>query len=249
MDDSFNTDECMNNTSSTFHNTLDDVVSQDILSRDEKSNYVSNKVVNYVKLNTVDNTSLCIGGVPVFALSDVGVTGMSVAVSLKSRIFGASLGYCGLGLAYSFFRGVSRNIFGIHEKSNELLQVVHDSVYSASFSIPLSVGFYTFGGEEDVRKIVVGTALGAGYSFFTGGATGWSVDVYRDLVGIQTCDRRSYPNFLKQRGNSVKKIIAGGLVVASLGITTEIYSHAKTIHDTIHKAIPVLDTLTNSPEE
>ena len=243
MDNGLN-DDCMNGSDSTFRGTLD---LEDVVSQDVKSRYISNKIVEYAKLNTVDNTSLCIGGVPVFALSDVGVAGMSVAVSLKSRVFGASLGYCGLGLAYSFFRSLSRGMFGIHEKSNEWLQLFHDSVYSATFSIPLSVGFYTFGGEQDTRKIVVGTVLGAGYSFFTGGATGWSVDVYRDLVGIQTCNRRSYPNFLKNRSNTVKRIIAGSLVVASIGITTEIYSHAKEIHDTIHKAIPALDDITNAP--
>lgn len=57
-----------------------------------------------------------------------------------------------------------------------------------------------------------------------GGWTGYAIDAYRDLSGLQHCERPLYPLLLKRLSPRMKKGLAVALTAASVGLTGLVYS-------------------------
>ena len=51
---------------------------------------------------------------------------------------------------------------------------------------------------------------------------GYGIDVSRDLMDIEPCERKLYPSIVKKQSPKVKKAIAVGLVISSLALTSGI---------------------------
>jgi hypothetical protein len=182
-----------------------------------------NKFFDSLKFHVVDSTALLAASHPFFSAFEKIVAGMSNDVSLNTRIYITGLTYAGLGYVMGKGRDISRNLFNITNKTKEKIQQIHDSVYLASINLPLSVGLYTVAGETDIDKIVIGTGVGMGFGAFMGPWVGYAIDSYRDLTGLEKCERRAYPQVIRNLKPKTKKGLAGALTVASVGAMGLIY--------------------------
>lgn len=175
------------------------------------------------KRHLVDTTAGLTEVTPIFAGYEIFLAGMSNEVSINARILAAGMGYGGLGSVLSRGRDYSRRIFGISEKSPERLQAIHDTGYLVAFNLVISPIIYALSGETDPWKIATGTALAMAIGGLNGPAIGYSIDAFRDLAGLEECERKSYPEILRKRSSKVKKGIAALAIATSLGITAQMY--------------------------
>ena len=192
------------------------------------------KIINNLKNHLIDTTAILAEGTPISAAVEVS-SGMSVSASMNTRILMAGLNYCGLGYIFSKGRDISRYFFGITNDAPERTQFIHDSLYATMFSLAISPPIYTIsqtlsGENLDWYKIGTATASISVASFFNGGPVSYSIDVFRDLTGRKECERPSYPKALKKQSPNIKKVIAVGLIAASIGTMGLIYSLAPTKH-------------------
>ncbi|MAG39444.1 hypothetical protein CMI41_00545 [Candidatus Pacearchaeota archaeon] len=174
-----------------------------------------------LKKHLVDTTAVISFTYPPLAIAEVRRLGASV--SIWSRLKGAGFAYLGMGSVFSRGRDLSRMLFRVPKSGREGLQIFHDSIYSGAFAaayIPLvnmssgATAAEAFGNSPSYAFV------GA----VTGPLTGGVIDVGRDLMGISECKRGWYPKAIKNRSPRVKKLIAAGLVAASLMSMAKIYS-------------------------
>lgn len=186
------------------------------------------KIKEILKQHFVDSTAMLTVSNPMFTSVELFVLrmfdkGMTTDVSLNSKLLAAGLTYTGLGLVVSKGREYSRKLFNITEKTKERYQLLHDAAYIAATNIPISAGIYLASGEKDMEKIVLGSFfsvfLGMGMGPFMGG----SIDIFRDLTGIEECKRKFYPDYIKNLGSKSKKAVAGLLVGAAVGSMALMY--------------------------
>jgi len=182
------------------------------------------KITKNLKQHFVDTTGLLTESNPVFTAFEVGVAGMSDEVSIRARVVASGLAFLGLGSLYGKGRDMSRGLFHITDQTSEKAQSLHDALYSSLFSMCIAPPIYLASGSRDLKEIVVGTLCGAGFSAINGMPQGFAVDVYRDLVGIKSCERRIYPEYLRNQSQKAKRTLAIGLAVASIGLMGLIYN-------------------------
>ncbi len=176
------------------------------------------------KLFLVDTTSLLTESNPIYSAFEVGVAGMSDSTSIKARLLAVGISYLGMGRAFTKGRDLSRKFFDITQESKEKVQYIHDIGYTAAFNLAICPLMYYIAGARDMKEIAIGTLTATSFSAVNGGFLGYSVDIGRDLTGLEECTRQSYPKFIKKQKKSVKKMIAAGLVAASIGAMAGIYS-------------------------
>jgi len=160
---------------------------------------------------------------PLFAAFEIGIIGMSDEISMNARLIGVSLAYAGIGSAISKGRDLWRKSFNLTDKTNEKIQILHDTVYMAAFNLIAGPIIYYASGSRDLKEIAAGTALGIVIGSANGGPLGYAIDSFRDLIGTKKCERSSYPNILKNQATKTKKWIAAGLIITSLSATAGIY--------------------------
>lgn len=181
------------------------------------------QIARNLKYHIVDSTALLTPSSPFFCAFETMGAGMSDDVSLNTRFYIAGLTYSGLGWLVSKGRDFSRKMFNITGAASEKIQQMHDSLYLAATNIPLSIGLYTAAGETDIKKIAAGTAFSIAFGLFMGPMVGYSIDAYRDLTGLESCERRTYPHCVRQLPSRTKKALAAGLVAAAIGTMGLIY--------------------------
>ena len=172
----------------------------------------------------VDTTALNAAANPIIGGLEVTAFGMSDEVSFNARIFASVVGYLGVASLISRGRDYSRSLFKITDKTSEKIQQVHDGAFIAAFNGFFCPIMYTYSGETDVKKIIYGTLGAMAVGSIFGGTFGYSIDTFRDLIGLKSCERESYPELIKKRKSSVKKGIAGLLIGTSIGINAGIYA-------------------------
>lgn len=170
----------------------------------------------------VDTTSLIVSTFPPFAAMEVGLMGMSDKVSIDSRLAVVGVSYLGLSSAYSRGRDVSRKFFKINKETKEKIQSLHDVAYTFAFNFSVMPIFYSFGGA-DLKQAIMGGFSAATLGAILGPLMGYSVDVGRDLSGLENSDRSSYPEIIKKQRPSIKKGLAGLLVAGSFAAMAGIY--------------------------
>jgi len=184
------------------------------------------KAKKFAKYNASDATAISIESIPFFAAFEVGVSGMSDEVSLRTRLSATVLAYCGLGWAYGKGRDTWRKAFSVTDDSSEALQAVHDAGYTVVFNMVVSPPmYYLLGGERDLEKIAIGTGCAMGFGAINGIPMGWFTGIFRDLTGLEKCERKTYPDFIKRQSQRTKRTIATGLAVASIASMAAIYSY------------------------
>lgn len=191
------------------------------------------KFKNWIKKNSKfyasDTTAMLTESHPVFTAFEVGVAGMSNAMSINARLIATAVAFGGIGYVYGKGRDFSRKVFKITDETKERKQHFHDIAYTAAFNLVISPPMYIasqlLAGEDlDFKKIAIGTASATAFGAVNGSPMGYSVDAFRDLTGIKECNRKSYPKFIKKQSPGIKKTIATGLVAASIGAMSLIYS-------------------------
>jgi hypothetical protein len=177
-----------------------------------------------LKSHVVDTTALLAESNPVFVAFEVGLAGMSNAVSLNSKFIVAGISYGGVGSLFSRGRDLSRRLCHVRDETSEVLQHAHDLGYTAVFNLVASPIIYYAAGSRDFKEMAIATGSSMLFGGANGSLVGYAVDVFRDLTGTRECNRSSYPNFIKRQNSKVKKTIAAGLVATSIGLMSGIYA-------------------------
>ncbi len=182
---------------------------------------LSDKLIKYGKYHLVDTTALLASSSPFYSLLETTAYGMTNETSTNARLNVAWMSYAGIGLLFAKGRDLSRKIFQI-TNAKESIQKTHDALYASTFNLALCPILYVISGAGDWKEIVLGTIGGVAMAIPTGIIGGYSIDTARDLTGLQESQR--VPRFLKNKSPKLKKAIAAGLVVSSLGLMGLIYS-------------------------
>ncbi|VVB77573.1 Uncharacterised protein [uncultured archaeon] len=180
---------------------------------------------NLLTKHIVDSTAMINVLNPVMAALEISpIVGMSSDTSFNARKLGTLATYGGLGFLYSKGRGISKKLFGINESSEKL----HDTLYTAGFFLTCSPVFYLAAGSRDLKEIVIGTLVSVGVGFAFGGATGYTVDAFRDFTGIEESER--LPSSIKKQNSKMKKGLVALVTAASIGAVSGIYSLNNYLH-------------------
>ncbi len=179
------------------------------------------KLVNNGRQYLSDCTAVAAVYTPAYALLEVGLAGMSHDLSLDARLWGLATVYLGMGSVISLGRDYSQKLWGITEDTREKIRKIHDTAYVAATALVTNPFFYLAVGARDLKEIVVGTVAGAALSAAVGAPMGYAIDWFRDLLGVKEAQRM--PSSMKRCSSRVKKIIAAGLVAASVGLTGAVY--------------------------
>ena len=199
---------------------------------------IAKKIIDNLKYHVVDSTVMLAESNPIYSAFEVGIAGMSNETSIHARLVAAALAYAGLGRAYSKGRDMWRGIFRITDKTSEKAQTLCDTAYTAAFNLALSPPMYFACGARDLKEIAVGTACAVGFGALNGAPMGYAIDVFRDLSGLQTNERNSYPDLIRKQTPMVKKGIAAVLIAASIGGMGLIYSAKSDNHQNLNAPIP-----------
>ncbi|MFH1501189.1 MAG: hypothetical protein ABIE22_04565 [archaeon] len=170
----------------------------------------------------VDSTAILAAIAPIWAVFDTSI-GMEDEVSIMAKVNSALITYAGSGWLYGKLRDVSKRHFDITDKTKERIQGLHDFLYNATYSGILTGLVYTASREPDIKKIGAAMAFAVGTAIVRGPIAGYSIDVGRDLAGLEECDRRLYPKIVKRRTPKLKLAIAASLIVSSLGMQALTY--------------------------
>ena len=186
----------------------------------QKLKFLAKWIAKRFHYHLIDTTAILTSTNPTLSFVETFAYGMSDETSINARLNIAKISYLGLALLYSGGRDISRKIFNI---TKERLRI-HDAIYSMGFSSIICPILYGSSGAKDWKEIAAGTIGGIALAFPNGIVAGYSIDVARDLTGLEESNRT--PEFFKRQRKEVKKSIAAGLVVGSLGLMSLIYSIA-----------------------
>jgi len=178
------------------------------------------KVKYELRRHFSDATAMNTFFTPIYAVMETQIAGMSNAVSINSRLFTAGVAYAGLA-SLTKLRDASKKFFGITRKTREFVKYAHDIGFAIGLVSVVKPSIYLLSGETDWRKIAIGTGFGLALNAFAAGPALHFFDVHRDLMGVEKSERM--PGFLRKKSGKVKKLVAAGLLAASVGISGTYY--------------------------
>lgn len=190
---------------------------------EEQNKGLVEKLKDGFKDHLVGTTALLASTNPLYSAMEVGIAGMSDKVSIDSRLTVAALSYGGMGFVFNKGRDFSRRIFKITGETKERIQTLHDFLYAATFNLAITPPIYLLMGA-DGKQAILGGLSAAAFSIVMGPIMGYSVDVARDLTGLEKCERASYPDLVRRQKSSFKKGLAGMLVAGSVAAMAGIYA-------------------------
>jgi hypothetical protein len=184
-----------------------------------------------LRKHLIDSAAISTESNPVFGLFEVFVSSLSIKTSLNARIIGTLTTFMGLGYVISKGRDISAKIFNIERKS-EKIKVLHDFCYAFAFNFLVTPFTYMLSQYMANEPLNIKKALlaGIGASFLgaiNGIPLGYSIDIFRDLFGIKTCEREIYKNIHIKKGQ--KKKIGYALILSSTASLAAIYGLKKLI--------------------
>lgn len=183
---------------------------------------MNKKLKQELKRHLVDSTAMQAAITPPIAAMEVGLAGMANDVSLNARLIGTGLVYVGLGSLFAKGRDLSRKVFKVTKKSSEKIKQIHDMAYASAYCLVIAPPLYYVSGERDIKKIAVGTLMQITGGAAIGGLVGYSVDAFRDLIGIEDSER--LPELIRNQDGRVKKGLAALAVAGAIGATAGIYT-------------------------
>jgi hypothetical protein len=175
------------------------------------------------KETLVNTTAILVVANPPYAYNEVIHSGQSDLISIKTRLVATIVNYAGMGFLYERGRNYMRSKLGIKDNSNELVQTSTDAIYGSAFSVPLTIGFAFAAGErnpEVYESLVVANAY---FGAVLGVASGYVIDIAKDLMGMGECNRFGYGPIRKQ-SEKIKRTIAAGMVAISLSSMGALYA-------------------------
>lgn len=178
-------------------------------------------LVHGVKRHISDGTAVNVVYSPLYALMETSFAGMSHAHSQDSRLLGAAIVYAGLGNLVGKGRDFSKKMFKIDDNTPEKIRKIHDVIYLAATPLLINPPFYLAVGVRDVKEIAIGTLAGCVLGAVGGIPMGYSIDYFRDLIGVEKSERM--PAKISHLKPRAKKLIASGLVALSIGLTGIVY--------------------------
>jgi len=185
------------------------------------------KLTDFLKKNgkqhVIDTTAMLTESNPAYCFFEVGISGMSDEHSIKSRFIVAGMAYGGLGFAYARGRDLWKRVFKITDQTSEKKQFVHDSLYNGLFSATVSVPIYLLSGVRDPKELAIATGCSIAFGAVNGVPQGITTDIYRDLTGIEKCERKIYPEYVRRQSLRTKKALAVGLATASISVMALMY--------------------------
>lgn len=196
------------------------------------------KTLRELKFHLADSTATLALTTPIFTLletvvMDVFGEPMTDLESVISKLAAIGVVYGGAGWVYGRGRDLSHKIFNITQKTKESIQTVHDTLYTAAYSAIMSAPIYSLSmalssaalnESFSLKKLGIGVAGAALIGAATGFFRGYIVDSYRDLVGLEPCERITYPDLIKRQRPGVKKGLAVLLPVVTLGLHIGAYN-------------------------
>lgn len=197
-----------------------------------RARYIARLLKEEAPSYLVDSTSLLAASTPIFAALETNVAGFSNENSVNARLLGTGLTFAGMGKLFTGGLRRSRKLFKIKEETTrESLINLHDAAYAVAYNLVISPPFYLLAGVRDLKQIAIGTGLSMGFALVAGGPIGYAVDSFKDLTGLEECKRRGYPELVRKQPPYIKRIIAAGLVAASIALTSGVYQ----INDCLRK--------------
>jgi hypothetical protein len=172
--------------------------------------------------NFVDASGAIIQSTPIYGLVET-LAGMPNEVSRDTRLLAAATFYAGMGFVWSKGRNLSQRL-SIGKGALDKTIRRHDALYSAVFNLALCPALYLAAGATDWKDITLATIGSTTIGLVNGAPQGYAVDATRDLIGIQTCERTTYPDRIRKLGPKSKKTILAGAVAASIGLMGLIYA-------------------------
>lgn len=145
------------------------------------------------------------------------------ARSIKSRVMALGLLYGGYGVFVDYTRKKSREFFNITEKTRGGVQQLHDMLYLATATMITNPFIYLTVGERDLKKIAGATLLATAFALGGGGLIGYAMDSFKDLAGLEKCERPSYQRLTRRLGPRGKKAIIAATIATSLALSSLIY--------------------------
>lgn len=149
--------------------------------------------------------------------------GFAPDLFLKSRVTASALVFLGIGYIYGrgrdiFYRLMDKyHLLGTIKKPNI---GVRDIVFGFIFSFFFNILIYTISGANFI-ELVKGTIVGTIVGLFVGVPMGYSIDLFRDLLGVKKSQR--IPVFIENLSLYLKYIFAFVLILVSIGILAILY--------------------------
>ncbi len=183
---------------------------------------------------------------PMYAALEM-MQGVSIETSVGAKIQATTIAYLGLGKKYNEWRDKSVDFFKVNKESIGALWF-HDGCYTACFNTVIIPPMYLISqlfAQKGISlpEVIEGVKVGIGMGFFGGPFLGYSVDVFKDLGGIEECKRKFYPDFIKKQKSKIKKGIAVTLAAASIASMALIYNVSSDHKTDIKKNIKTPHTI------
>ena len=166
-----------------------------------------------VKDNFIDTTAKIIVTNPALGFLENIVLGFPDDLTLSSRLTGTIGKYLGAGLAYAAGRRYLHRKLKVDPK--KAVGKVFDAAYGGAFFTVFAAGVLAINGATP-EEISYGSILSGVTGIAIGTPVGYSLDVFRDLLGQGTSERT--PNWINSFGRKTKLGIAASSLALSLGL-------------------------------
>jgi hypothetical protein len=182
---------------------------------------ILNKAKKVISEYLIGSTAIATVTLPIYAGLETFGAHMTIEDSVSARKAGVFLTYAGLGWVYNNGMKISRKLFGVKKETKERIKHNHDTAYAIGFNLTTSPLFYYILGQRDWSVITYGTLLGTVVGLFGGGLVGYSIDGFRDLIGVESSER--VPKIIREANPTLKKGLAAALVASSIVLTDGVY--------------------------
>jgi hypothetical protein len=96
--------------------------------------------------------------------------------------------------------------------------------YMAGVTLLVNPPIYLIAGSKSEHELKMATFLAAATAFFAGGVMGYSADVFNDLLGLASCERKLYPVSVREREPQFKRQLAVRLTALSMAVSGLMYA-------------------------
>lgn len=168
------------------------------------------------KFRPVETTAMLAVMTPPMAIVDT-LSGLSSAESIAARLANTGVSYLGGGLCYVLGRNMIQRASGNPLIADMLIGAGSELIFNGSCYLVAGVG---------VERAVLGALTTSIIGAAGGVVKGYAIDTARDLVGIESCERRFYPTTIRNQPSRRKRGLAAALVAASMVATAGVYQLA-----------------------
>lgn len=184
--------------------------------------FTFNSFVRGVLRHLLDSTAMNAVGTFIFGLFELFVLRMEPKVSLQARISIAIATYLGFGFFFAKGRDISLRIFKINlATSSPRVILLHDLLFLTAGNLIISPILYLSSGAT-FDTMLSATAMAIVLGFFVGPASGWGIDIFRELSGIQPFSR--LPHVLRTLSPRLRPFLIIVLLVVEVAIFYVCYS-------------------------